>query len=119
MHELSIASAALATVERHAGGRRVEVVTMRIGRLRQVVPEALEFSFGIVARDTLAEGARLEIVVLPAVLRCDGCGRSWEIDLPAFRCPECGSGEVAVEGGDELEVHSIELAEEAACTAPG
>jgi len=119
MHELSIASAALATVERHAGGRRVEVVTMRVGRLRQVVPAALEFCFGIVARDTLADGARLEVVVLPAILRCCACARSWEIDLPAFRCPACGGADVTVEGGDELEVHSIELAEEAACIAPG
>ena len=50
MHELSIAGAIVATVERHAGGRAVTSVRVRVGRLRQVVPESLEFCFGIVAR---------------------------------------------------------------------
>jgi hydrogenase nickel incorporation protein HypA/HybF len=43
MHELSIASAVLNTALRHAGERPVEVVAMRVGRLRQVVADSLCF----------------------------------------------------------------------------
>ena len=46
MHELSIAGAIVATVERHAGGSPVTSVRVRVGRLRQVVPDSLAFCFG-------------------------------------------------------------------------
>jgi hydrogenase nickel incorporation protein HypA/HybF len=118
MHEFSIASAVVDTAVKHAAGRRVTVVSLRCGRLRQVVPDALEFAFGIVARETVCEGARLDQEVVAARLRCDACDRGWEIDVPAFRCPTCGTADVAVLSGEELEVESIEVSEteEAGCT---
>jgi hydrogenase nickel incorporation protein HypA/HybF len=117
MHELSIASAIVDTAIAHAGGRRVSVVTVRAGRLRQVVPRSLVFSFALVSRETLVEGARLELEVVPARLRCRACAREWDVEVPAFRCPGCGGGDVAVLSGDELEVESIEVEERSACTA--
>lgn len=117
MHELSVASAVVDTAVRHAGGRRVAVVRVRAGHLRQVVPGSLEFFFGLVSRDTLCDGARLELEVVPARLRCATCDRAWAIDVPAFRCPHCGGADVEVVAGDELEVESIEVEEDAACTA--
>lgn len=121
MHELSIASAIVATVERHADGNPVTVVRVRVGRLRQVVPDSLEFCFGVVARDSVCEGARLELVVVPAVLRCAACKHEWEIEEPPFWCPECAGGDVTAVRGEELEVESIEIEEqiekEEACIA--
>jgi hydrogenase nickel incorporation protein HypA/HybF len=118
MHEFSIASAVVDTAVRHAGGRRVTVVSVRCGRLRQVVPDSLAFAFAILSRETLCEGARLEQELVPARLRCDACVRTWEIEVPVFRCPTCGVAEVTVVSGEELEVDTIELAEEeAGCIA--
>jgi hydrogenase nickel incorporation protein HypA/HybF len=118
MHELSLSSAIVNTVVKHAAGRPVSVVTMRVGALRQVVPDTLEFYFGFVAEGTVCEGARLDQELVPARLRCAGCEREWEIDVPVFMCPECGpSGRVEVASGDEFEVESIEV-EEAECIAP-
>ena len=116
MHELSIGSAIVDTAVRHAAGRQVTRVTVRIGRLRQVVPASLTFCFGLVARDTVCDGAVLELEVVRARLRCEECAHGWEIDVPAFRCPLCGSAEVGVVTGEELEVESIEV-EEAGCIA--
>ena len=56
MHELSLATGIVETVVKHAEGRRVTSVEMRIGTLRQVVPESLEFYFGICSRDTRLRG---------------------------------------------------------------
>jgi hydrogenase nickel incorporation protein HypA/HybF len=117
MHEFSVASAVVDTAVRHAGGRRVTVVSVTCGRLRQVVPDSLEFAFGILTRDTLCEGARLELTIVPPRLHCDACGREWEIELPVFRCLTCGTADVTVVTGEELEVESIEVEEDAACTA--
>ena len=60
MHELAISSAVLESVLRHADGRRVSAVKLRVGHLRQVVPDSLEFYWGIVTRDGICEGSVLE-----------------------------------------------------------
>jgi hydrogenase nickel incorporation protein HypA/HybF len=118
MHEFSIASAVVDTAVKHAQGRRVTAVTVRSGRLRQVVPDSLAFAFEILARETVCEGAALEHEVVPARLHCAACAREWEIELPVFRCRFCGTAEVTVVSGEELEVESIEVAEqEAGCIA--
>ncbi|MDQ6696915.1 MAG: hydrogenase maturation nickel metallochaperone HypA [Actinomycetota bacterium] len=117
MHELSLASAIIATAAKHADGRPVAVVNLRVGTLRQVVPETLRFYFGFVAGDGVCEGAQLEIEVVAARLRCGPCDHEWAIEIPAFRCPVCGGSEVSVATGNEFEVESIEI-EEVACIAP-
>ena len=121
MHELSLSSAIVNTAVKHAAGMRVTAVELRVGRLRQVVPETLEFYFEFVARDTVCEGARLEQQVIDARLRCRPCALEWEIEIPAFRCPTCGGSDVEIATGNEFEVESIEVesteVEEAACIA--
>jgi hydrogenase nickel incorporation protein HypA/HybF len=117
VHELSLSTAIVNTVAKHADGRRVTLVSLRVGRLRQVIPDTLEFYFEFVARGSVCESARLEQEVVPARLRCRACACEWEIEIPAFRCPDCGGSDVEVASGDEFEVESIEV-EEAACIAP-
>ena len=87
MHELSLAGAVIDTAERHAGGRRVLAVRLRLGELRQVVPDSLAFYFGHVARGTLCEGAVLEHEVVRAELTCAGCDARFGLDGALFRCP--------------------------------
>jgi hydrogenase nickel incorporation protein HypA/HybF len=116
MHELSLSSAIVNTVVKHARGRTVSVVSLRVGALRQVVPDTLDFYFEFVARDTVCAGARLEQELVPARLHCGACEREWEMDLPLFLCEGCG-GAAEVVAGHEFEVESIEV-EEAACIAP-
>ncbi len=117
MHELSLSSAIVNTVAKHADGRRVHVVNLRVGKLRQVIPDTLEFYFAFVARDSICEGAELRTDIIDAALHCNSCGHTWDIDIPAFRCPACGGSDVKIASGDEFEVESIEI-EEAECIAP-
>jgi hydrogenase nickel incorporation protein HypA/HybF len=119
MHELSIATAVLNTALKSADGRRVTVVAVSAGRMRQVVPDSLRFYFEIVTRDTELQDARLELTEVPVRLGCGACSQEWEPDWPLFRCPQCGSAEVSVLAGDELSVEYIEVEErEPACTGP-
>ena len=117
MHELSVASAIVDTAVRHADGRPVSVVSVRVGALRQVVPDSLSFYFEIVARDGLCEGARLELAAVALALRCRECETEWEPEFPEFRCPGCDGASVEIMTGEELEVDYIEVEEEAACIA--
>jgi hydrogenase nickel incorporation protein HypA/HybF len=111
VHELSLSSAIVNTVVKHAAGRRVAIVELRVGKLRQVIPDTLEFYFEFVARGTVCEGARLEQEVIDARLHCNRCGHMWDIEIPAFRCPECAGGNVEIASGNEFEVEAIEVEE--------
>src|SRR4029453_11552086 len=104
MHELPLSGAIVNTVVKHAAGRPVSLVSLRVGALRQVVPDTLEFYFEFVSKGTVCEGARLEQELIPALLRCASCEREWEIELPIFLCPACGpAGRVGVAGGGGVE----------------
>jgi Zn finger protein HypA/HybF involved in hydrogenase expression len=53
---------------------------------------------------------------VPALFRCRACGHAYSPDVPAFRCPACAAGDVAVERGEEFQIESIEVEEVEACT---
>jgi hydrogenase nickel incorporation protein HypA/HybF len=117
MHELALARAVVAIVEEHAAGRRVARVELEVGRLRQVVPDALAFSFELVARGTAAEGAELAIEEVPVRVECGACGAATEVDAFPFACAACGCLDVEVVDGEQLRVVALELEEVEACTA--
>jgi hydrogenase nickel incorporation protein HypA/HybF len=112
VHELSLADAVVTVARDHARGRRVAAVDVKVGRLRQVVPEALEFAFELVAAGTEVEGAELRVEHLPVRVRCARCHTESEADDFPLACAGCGSVDVDVITGDELLVESLELEEE-------
>src|SRR5262249_8408688 len=73
MQELALAEAVVSIAERHADGRRVARVDLAVGRLRQVVVDALAFSFDLVAQGTRVEGAELHVEEVPILIACDEC----------------------------------------------
>jgi hydrogenase nickel incorporation protein HypA/HybF len=109
VHELSIAEAVVGVAERHAAGRRVGAVDVRVGALRQVVPSALEFAFEVVTQGTTLEGAELRIETVPAVGRCGACGAEGQLDWFPFACEACGSVDMELVSGEELLVEAIEV----------
>jgi hydrogenase nickel incorporation protein HypA/HybF len=114
MHELSIAEAIVAIVDRHAEGRRVSRVEVSVGHLRQVVPTALSFAFELVAQGTALEGAELVLEHVPAAGRCRACAAESGLDGFPLACRECGAHDVEVIAGEELLVESLDLEEEEA-----
>jgi hydrogenase nickel incorporation protein HypA/HybF len=128
VHELSLAIAIVDLVERHASGRRVSVVNVKVGAMRQAVPRSLEFQFGFAARGSVCDGALLEQQLVAALFRCEDCGREWDPAPPpartadelivSFRCPDCASGRFKVVRGEELAVESIEIVDEGTARSP-
>ncbi|MGA2924909.1 MAG: hydrogenase maturation nickel metallochaperone HypA [Solirubrobacteraceae bacterium] len=112
MHELSIAQAVVEIVSKHANGRRVQRVEMRIGHLRQVVPSALEFGFELLTADTPLQGAQLVIEDVAVQVHCQACGADTTLVEFPFACGECGKWDVRVVAGEELLVDAIEVDEE-------
>jgi Zn finger protein HypA/HybF involved in hydrogenase expression len=127
MHELALSRAIVDAAMRHADGRPVRVVHVKLGSLRQAVPASLNFYFELVAREAGCDGARLELEPVAARLRCPRCGRDWDPAPPpltehgevpegtlpviaSFGCPDCGAAGEVLAGGD-LEVAWIEVEE--------
>ena len=112
MHELSIADAIVAIACEQARGRRVRSIEVKVGGLRQVVPDALEFAFQLVAEGTSTEGATLEVEHVAPRVRCARCVVESVVASFPLACAECGSFDVDVVAGDELLVDSLELEDE-------
>jgi hydrogenase nickel incorporation protein HypA/HybF len=112
MHEVSLMQDTLALAVRHAreqGAQRIHRLIMRIGDLSGVVPDALEFAFDVVARGTMADGARLEIQRVPIRCYCAPCGREFEPPDICCQCPGCGRPTADIRGGREMELTSLEV----------
>lgn len=108
MHELSIAESVVDMVVDRTGGRRIERVRLRIGRLSGVVAEALEFCFELAMAGTPLEGAVLEIEQPVGEAHCRTCAEDFVLSDLILLCP-CGSADVDVLAGRELLVTSVEM----------
>ena len=119
MHELGLCGGILEAVERRAAGRRVTRVRVRVGAQHRVVPSAFDQSFALVARGTVADGAAVDLVVVPVAVRCLDCGHEAEATDPLAACSACGALDLETEGGDELILEAIYLEESDVSRHPG
>lgn len=111
MHELAVAESLLKIIQEEGkkhGLSRINQVRLRIGKLSTVVPEALSFSFQVITRSTLAEGAELSMEVVPVIAHCHDCDIDFETDSHFLLCTQCGGALVGLVSGKELEIVDIE-----------
>ena len=112
MHELSICASIADIATRRAAGRPVSVINVRVGQLRQIVPDTLVYCWGLLCEDTSLAGSRIVVETVPARIRCRSCGHTADVgDLPVFACAGCGGIDVEVVAGEEFLITSLELAE--------
>jgi len=111
LHELAIADSVVQISSRHANGRQVTKVHLKVGHLRQVVPSALSFSFELVAQGTPVEGAELVLEEVPATGKCRACGAESRLESFPLQCAACGGFDLEIVAGEELYVESLEMEE--------
>ena len=112
MHELSITEHLLniaLTQAEAAQAKHINKVTMRLGSLSGIVEESVRFYLELLARDTIAEGAELQVERVTGCLRCRGCGQLYEPQDNVWLCPHCGSAGGEVLAGRECYLQSIEI----------
>lgn len=112
MHELSLCRAILDTLEQGAAGhgyRRVKGVRLEIGPFAAVDHGALRFAFDVAKSGTLADGAWLEILSMPAVAHCRTCNDEYEIAQRYAPCPGCGAYGLELRSGDEMRIRDLEV----------
>ena len=110
MHELSLCRSIEKIARATAGDRKVAVVELDVGELRQVVPSTLRHCWTLVCEGTPLESSRLEINRIPGVVECTQCGaRTTLAGAPILRCGSCASTAVRVVSGEEFVVTALQL----------
>ena len=110
VHELSLCEAIADVVKPYADGRHVDVVRVRIGALRQVVPDSLSFCWTLVRDYEDMPDAELELELVDAQVSCRGCGHQSTITSRwSLLCPQCESADVEVLRGNEFLVTSLDV----------
>ena len=117
MHELAVCRGIIEIAEAAltAPAPRVVSVSVRVGRLTGIAADSLRHYFDLLSPSTRLAGATLLLEEVPIRARCSDCKASFEIDALAFTCPACASGFLNLLSGRELQVVSLETAEEVTC----
>jgi hydrogenase nickel incorporation protein HypA/HybF len=120
MHEVALAERmvriALEAAQGHTG--RIRGARLLLGALSCAEPETLRFAFEIASRGTRAEGCDLEVVRVPARLKCSSCSGEHEGEL-LEPCPVCQAMGFEVLQGRELRLESIDIEEREEATGRG
>ncbi len=110
MHELSLLENVREILENHALREkfsRVTKVTLEIGKLSSIEPDALRFGFDVVMKDSLAENAELIISELSGLGLCQQCQQQIEMETLYDPCAYCGSPFVKVIQGAEMKIKDL------------
>jgi hydrogenase nickel incorporation protein HypA/HybF len=112
LHEFSLTLNMIEIAEDHArraGASAIKSISVKIGMLSGVIPDAIEFAFDACTRGTLAEGASLEIIEVPAIGRCGQCTEECRMESLLDACPECGSFALEILQGQEMALTEMEI----------
>jgi len=112
MHEVGLMQTALELAfdrARDAGASRIHQMTLRVGALSGVVPDALRMAFIAATPGTVADGATLVVDEVAVRCRCEECGREFWPDDIVYCCSKCGAINSNIEEGRELELTSLEV----------
>jgi len=108
MHEMGITQSIVAIVAEEAAGRKVTRVTLEIGKLSAIMPDAIRFCFDLVAEGSALDGAILDIIEIPGRALCRDCGAEVALAEVFGRCA-CGSTQLERLAGEELKIKSMEV----------
>jgi hydrogenase nickel incorporation protein HypA/HybF len=112
VHELSLAQRVVEIIEDAAAREafaRVRRVWLEVGLLSCVEPAAMRAGFEAAARDTLAEGAALELIPVAGRGRCPACGTESALEAREDACPRCGGYGLRPIAGTALRLRELEV----------
>ncbi len=111
MHELSITSGLIETVEAQAqqlGAARVVAINLVAGERAGIVEESLRFYLEMLSPGTRVQGAQLHVRYTPMRFHCAQCGDYTPAEAN-FDCPGCGVVGQVADDGSGLLIESIEI----------
>jgi len=98
--------------EKHAKGKEVDKVVVKIGKMSGIEPHFLEESFNVFKEDSVCRNAVMQMKIIDITILCKECQKEARVDSFNFFCPHCNSGNTEVLTGQEMHIEYIELKEE-------
>ncbi len=115
MHEMAIVQSIMDIVWQQAeanNAKRVVRICLEFGKLTAVQPESIDFAFEILSKGTLAEGAIVDVDIIPIKVHCMDCSETQTVDTYQAFCPSCSDGTLQIIAGrDEMRIAAIEIEE--------
>lgn len=123
MHEFAFAYNIFKVAETTAlkyNAKKISEVFLEIGELTLIVPELLKKSFEMATKGSIAEGAKLNIKIIPGKIKCRECNKISEVSLTReaqltglqlFRCKYCKSNNTKIIEGKKANVKNIKIQE--------
>lgn len=112
MHEMALAESVLQIIKdsaRTQNFQRVRSLTLEIGKLSSVEPDAMRFCLDVVTRGSLAENAIFHIIETPGVGLCLTCNATIPMQEQYGLCPHCNSPQLKITGGNQMRVKDLEV----------
>jgi hydrogenase nickel incorporation protein HypA/HybF len=112
MHELGIMKNVLEVVLEYSeinNVKKVQAINLEVGALSEIIPTYAQMFFELIAKDTIAEHAQINIEQIPAKIRCRACGAEAEMDINhlLYACEKCQSKAIQLISGREFRIASM------------
>ena len=112
MHEMSLCEDILALLNAQAQRHHYHQVTricLEIGKLACVEIDALRFGFDSVMKNSLAAGAKLDIIEIDAKAWCVNCKQHVIIEERYDACPLCQYFPLQIKDGEQMRIKELEV----------
>jgi hydrogenase nickel incorporation protein HypA/HybF len=110
MHEMGLAQDIIRNalpLAQAKGLEKISQLKVKAGETLLIHPEEFDHAFAHVSQGTIAEGARVELEISPLRAQCQGCGSEFKGKELRLDCPQCGSNNIQIVSGKELEILEI------------
>jgi hydrogenase nickel incorporation protein HypA/HybF len=110
MHELSLALEVIELAQREAdknGVSTIQEILIAVGDLSGVEGDIFQSALEMVVKDTILEGAKLNINRIPGKGKCNTCQQEFIMNNRLDICPGCQSFPSEITGGQEFRVLSL------------
>jgi hydrogenase nickel incorporation protein HypA/HybF len=85
----------------------IQEITIEVGDLSGVEADAFESALGLLVKDSVLDKARVNIVRLAGIGRCNACDHEFEMNFRMATCPKCSCFPSEIRGGEEFRVVSL------------
>lgn len=111
MHEVSIISSVINMVLENCKNNninKVEKIVLKIGEFSCVDNSSLLFAFESLSKDSICEGAVLDIEKVIGMAYCKNCNKEFHVEFSKKKCPICHKSSMDITNGYEMLLYKIE-----------
>lgn len=110
MHELGVITSVIKTLEGIMIEEKlthIEKIVLQVGELSGMVPHYIEECFPAAVYKTKFEDLKMEMEVVPGIVRCNKCGEEFNAYRHNLKCPKCRAEDLEALSGRQFIIKEI------------